>query len=108
MARVHGRPARPPRARGQVVRGGHAGLLRRPGGEGLIVLKRVERAQELAWHDVQQQFDASIEIGGVGSRTNARVTVDASWWRISVEGLRRAPEEALSRLHALCQTAAGL
>jgi Polyketide cyclase / dehydrase and lipid transport len=97
-----------PNARWQVVRGGRAGLLRKPGGEGLIVLKRVERGQELAWHDVQQRFDASVEIGGVGSRTTARVAVDATWWRIRVEGLRRAPGEALSRLHALCQTAAGL
>ena len=97
-----------PNARWQVVRGGRAGLLRKPGGEGLIVLTRVDRGREVAWHDVQQRFDASVEIGGIGARTNARVSVDAPWWRIRVEGLRRTPGEALSRLHALCQTAAGL
>jgi hypothetical protein len=97
-----------PNARWQVVRGGSAGLLRKPGGEGLIVLTRVDSGRELAWHDVQQRFDAAVEIRGIGSRTKARVSVDAPWWRIRVEGLRRAPEEALSRLHALCQTAAGL
>jgi hypothetical protein len=97
-----------PNARWQVVRGGSAGLLRRPGGEGLIVLTRVDRGRELAWHDVQQRFDAAVEIAGLGSHTNAHVVVEAPWWRIRVEGLRRAPEEALSRLHALCQTAAGL
>jgi hypothetical protein len=97
-----------PNARWQVVRSPRAGLLRKPGGDGLIVLKRVEHGRALAWHDVQQQFDATVEIAGADSRTNALVTLDAPWWRIRLEGLRRAPDEALSRLHALCQTAAGL
>ena len=97
-----------PNARWQVVRGGRAGLLRKPGGEGLIVLTRVDRGRELAWHDVQQRFDAAIEIAALGRHTNARLVVEAPWWRIRIEGLRRAPGEALSRLHALCQTAAGL
>jgi hypothetical protein len=97
-----------PNARWQVVRSGHAGLLRKPGGEGLIVLKRVEEGRALGWHDVQQQFDAVIEVAGVHARTNALVTLEAPWWRIRLEGLRLAPREALSRLHALCQTAAGL
>ena len=95
-------------ARWQVVRGGGAGLLRKPGGEGLIVITAVDRGRRLAWHDVQQRFDAAIEIEGAGRHTEARAVVEASWWRIRVEGLRRAPGEALSRLHALCQTAAGL
>jgi uncharacterized protein YndB with AHSA1/START domain len=95
-------------ARWQVVRGGGAGLLRKPGGEGLIVITAVERGRRLAWHDVQQRFDAAIEIEGAGRHTEARAAVEAPWWRIRIEGLRRAPGEALSRLHALCQTAAGL
>lgn len=97
-----------PNARWQVVRGGHAGLLRKPGGEGLIVLTNVDRGRALAWHDVQQRFDATIELAGAGSRTSACVRLEAPWWRIQLEGLRRAPGDALSRLHALCQTAAGL
>jgi polyketide cyclase/dehydrase/lipid transport protein len=97
-----------PNARWQVVRSPQAGLLRKPGGEGLIVLKRVEDGRALGWHDVQQQFDATIEIAGADSRTNALVTLESPWWRIRLEGLRRAPAEALARLHALCQTAAGL
>ena len=97
-----------PNARWQVVRGGRAGLIRKPGGEGLIVITAVDRGRRLAWHDVQQRFDAAIEIEGAGRHTEARAVVEAPWWRIRVEGLRRAPGEALSRLHALCQTAAGL
>jgi hypothetical protein len=96
-------------ARWQVVRGGQAGLLRRPGGDGLIVIDRLIPQSTLSWHDVQQRSAAKISIDEAGpDRTHARVTVDAPWWRIRVEGLRRTPSDALSRLHALCQTAAGL
>ena len=97
-----------PGARWQVVRGRRAGLLRQPGGEGLIVITRVTERWELAWTDVQQRFDAAIVIEAHGAGTLARVTIEAPWWRIRVEGLLRAPGEALSRLHALCQTAAAL
>jgi uncharacterized protein YndB with AHSA1/START domain len=95
-----------PGARWQVVRGRRAGLLRRPGGEGLIVITEAEPGRVLAWHDVQQGFAATVSIDPAGSRALASVSVEAPWWRIRVEGLRRTPGEALSRLHALCQTAA--
>jgi uncharacterized protein YndB with AHSA1/START domain len=94
-------------ARWEVVRS-QAGLLRRPGEEGLVAITAVEQDRRLAWHDVQQRFTATVAIEGEDSQTRARVTVEAPWWRIPVEGLRLAPQEALSRLHALCQTAAGL
>jgi uncharacterized protein YndB with AHSA1/START domain len=94
-------------ARWEVVRS-QAGLLRRPGEEGLVAITTVEQNRRLAWHDVQQRFTATVAIEGEDSQTRARVTVEAPWWRIPVEGLRLAPQEALSRLHALCQTAAGL
>jgi uncharacterized protein YndB with AHSA1/START domain len=96
-------------ARWQVVRGGRAGLLRKPGGEGLLVIEDVERGRGFSWHDVQQRFTATIAIDGVGhDHTRAVLVLEAPWWRVQVEGLRGAPREALSRLHALCQTAAGL
>ena len=94
-------------ARWEVVRS-QAGLLRRPGEEGLIAITAVEQNRRLSWHDVQQRFTATVALGGDKGQTRARVTVEAPWWRIPVEGLRLAPQEALSRLHALCQTAAGL
>jgi uncharacterized protein YndB with AHSA1/START domain len=97
-----------PQARWEIARSQQPGLLRRPGGVGLIVISAVEPYRSLAWHDVQQDVAAEIRIEPSGRGTLAIVSVDASWWRIRVEGLRRAPEEALSRLHALCQTAAGL
>ncbi|MBA2568994.1 MAG: SRPBCC family protein [Actinobacteria bacterium] len=94
-------------ARWEVVRS-QAGLLRRPGEEGLITITAVEPNRRLAWHDVQQRFTATVAIEGDQSQTRARLTVEAPWWRLLLEGLRLAPQESLARLHALCQTAAGL
>ena len=94
-------------ARWEVVRS-QEGLLRRPGEEGLVAITAVEQNRRLAWQDVQQRFTATVDLEGDGGQTRARVTVEAPWWRMLVEGLRLAPKEALSRLHALCQTAAGL
>jgi hypothetical protein len=83
-------------------------LLRRPGEEGLVAITAVEQNRRLAWQDVQQRFTATVDLEGDGGQTRARVIVEAPWWRMLVEGLRLAPREALTRLHALCQTAAGL
>jgi uncharacterized protein YndB with AHSA1/START domain len=96
-------------ARWTVVRSESPGLLRRPGGEGQIVIDSVEPTLALAWRDLQQQFTARIEIATAdGSQTDARLTVEGSWWRLVSEGLRGAPKQALARLHALCQTADSL
>jgi uncharacterized protein YndB with AHSA1/START domain len=94
-------------ARWEVVRA-QTGLLRRPGEEGLVSITAVEPNRRLAWLDVQQRFTATVALEGDNGQTRARVTVEAPGWRILAEGLRLAPQEALSRLHALCQTAAGL
>lgn len=96
-------------ARWEVVRGGASGLLRRPGGEGLIVVTAVEPGLRFAWRDVQQAFAAEILVEpAAGGHTRATLTLQAPWWRLVAEGLRPAPRQALARLHALCQTAAGL
>ena len=96
-------------ARWQVVRGGEIGLLKRPGGEGLIVLTAVEPEQRLAWQDVQSQFTAEIRLEPApDGNTRATVTIEVSPWRAVTEGLRPLPRKALARLHALCQTAATL
>ncbi len=94
-------------ARWEVVRS-QAGLLRRPGEEGLVAITAVEPNRRLAWQDVQQRFTATVDLEGDDGQTRARVIVEASWSRLLFEGLRLAPQEALTRLHALCQTAAGL
>ena len=95
-------------ARWAVVRSATAGLLRRPGGEGMIVIESVEPTLGFAWRDLQQGFRAEVAVATVEGGTNATLTVEATWWRLVVEGLRGMPERALARLHELCQTADSL
>jgi len=96
-------------ARWRVTRGGSPGFLRRPGGEGLIVVTAVEPPLRFGWHDHEQRFDAEIRLEPApDGHTRATLTIDAPWWRLVAEGLRPAPRQALARLHALCQTAASL
>ena len=96
-------------ARWQVTRGGSPGFLRRPGGSGLIVLRRVEPPLRFGWHDHEQRFDAEIRLEPAPEGlTRATLTIEATPWRLVAEGLRPVPRQALARLHALCQTAATL
>jgi len=96
-------------ARWEVVRGGEIGLLKRPGGEGMIVLTVVEPERRLVWQDVQQGFTADIRLEpAADGKTTATLTIETSPWRAVAEGLRPLPRKALARLHALCQTAATL
>ena len=96
-------------ARWHVMRGRSPGLVRRPNAEGLIVIRRVVPGFELAWHDLGQQIEAAIVLTDAGpARTRATVSVSGAWWRLLAEGVRGLPRESLSRLHALCQTAAEL
>lgn len=97
-----------PGARWTVVRSANPGLLRRPGGEGMIVIESVERTLSLAWRDLEQGFTAKISIANADGETDATLSLVAPWWRLFAEGLRGAPQQALTRLHALCQTADAL
>jgi uncharacterized protein YndB with AHSA1/START domain len=95
-------------ARWTIVRSANPGLLRRPGGEAMIVIESVEPTLSLVWRDLEQGFTAAISIANADSETDATLSLDAPWWRLFVEGLRSAPQQALARLHALCQTADAL
>jgi uncharacterized protein YndB with AHSA1/START domain len=98
-------------ARWTVVRSLDAGLglFRKPESEGLIVLQTVEPQRTLAWHDLQQGFDARIDLDDApDGLTAARMTLEAPWLRLRSEGLRHLPETALTRLRDLCQTAYAL
>jgi uncharacterized protein YndB with AHSA1/START domain len=96
-------------ARWQVVRGSTPGLLRRPGGEGMVVIETVEPGIGLGWRDIQQHFTADVRLEPAPEgNTRATLILEATWWRIVAEGLRSTPRQALARLHALCQTAASL
>jgi uncharacterized protein YndB with AHSA1/START domain len=96
-------------ARWTVVRGWDPGFLRKPGGEGTIVIGAVKELRSLAWHDVGQTFTVEIRVEpAAGGLTHATIVLEAPWWRTYLEGLRDLPRRALVRLHDLCQTAASL
>jgi uncharacterized protein YndB with AHSA1/START domain len=85
--------------------GGTSELLRRPGGEGVLVIRRVVPGSTLAWHDVQLGVDCRVELAPAAERrTEVRATVEGPWLRITFEGLRGVPKEAVRRLYDLCQT----
>ncbi len=96
-------------ARWEVARGTAPRLIRRSGGEGLVVVTAVEPPIRFGWRDLQQGFVAEIRLEPApAGHTRATLTVEAPWWRLVVEELRPTPRRALARLRALCQTAATL
>jgi uncharacterized protein YndB with AHSA1/START domain len=98
-----------PNARWNVVRGRTPGFLRRPRGQGLIVIKEVAHERLIRWHDVAQRIDAGVRLDEAGlERTRATAFVDGPVWRLYAEGARGLPREAVARLYDLCQTASTL
>jgi uncharacterized protein YndB with AHSA1/START domain len=95
-------------ARWTVLRSRTPGFLRRPRGEGLIVVRRVVPGAELAWHDIAQNIEAGVRLEDEGRNTRATVFVDGPLWRLLAEGALGLPRLALARLYDLCQTAATL
>jgi hypothetical protein len=95
-------------ARWTVLRGRRPGLLRKPGGKGLILLERVAVATELSWLDLAQNVHAGVRLDDEGRDTRATAFVNGPFWRLYAEGARGLPRLAVSRLYDLCQTAAGL
>jgi Polyketide cyclase / dehydrase and lipid transport len=95
-------------ARWKVVRSRRPGFLRKPRGEGLIVIRRVVPMTELAWHDVRQRLDAGLRLDDEGRGTRATAWVEGPAWRVWTEGANGLPRLALARLYDLCQTAAAL
>jgi uncharacterized protein YndB with AHSA1/START domain len=95
-------------ARWRVTRSRTPGILRKPVGEGLIVIQRVVPGRELAWHDLAQRLEAGVRLADEDSRTRATAFVDGPAWRLFIEGARGLPGVAVTRLYDLCQTAAAL
>jgi uncharacterized protein YndB with AHSA1/START domain len=81
-------------------------LIRRPDMTGTLVVIAVEPPNRLAWHMTGERLDVELTLASAGDdRTTAELTVSGPF----LVGLRRSlPRNALSRLHALCQTAAEL
>jgi hypothetical protein len=95
-------------ARWAVTRSRAPGFLRRPRGQGLIVIRRVVARTELAWLDVAQNLEAGVRLDDEGRNTIATAFVEGPYWRLLAEGARGLPRQAVARLYDLCQTAATL
>jgi Polyketide cyclase / dehydrase and lipid transport len=93
-------------ARWQIRRGERPTLLRRPRAAGLLLVRRVDRFSLVAWQLLPERLDVELRLEALApDRTKATLTVEGPW----LFGFRRSlPRRALSRLHALCQTAAEL
>jgi len=95
-----------PDARWTVRRADRPGFVRRPGGEALLLIRRVDPLRELAWLDVRQRIEAGVRLAPAsGRRTEATAFVAGPWWRLTLEGAGALPEQAVKRLRDLCQTA---
>jgi uncharacterized protein YndB with AHSA1/START domain len=81
-------------------------LIRKPAAESTLLVREVESPTRIAWHMTAERLDAELTLADSGPRrTRAELTVTGPY----LVGLRRSlPRNALSRLHALCQTAAEL
>lgn len=79
-------------------------LFRRATSSGMLLVRAVRPPQHFAWTLTGDHIDADLRLETRGpDRTIAVLDVEAPW----LYGLSRSlPRKALTRLHALCQTAA--
>jgi uncharacterized protein YndB with AHSA1/START domain len=95
-----------PGARWQLAASMRPSLFRRPAAESTLLVREVDAPMRASWHMTAERLDVELELSDAGNhRTRAELTVSGPF----IVGLRRTlPRNALSRLHALCQTAAEL
>jgi hypothetical protein len=81
-------------------------LLRRATSSGMLLVTGIETPKRFAWRLTGDHLDAELRLDERGAdRTIATLHIEAPW----LYGFSRAlPRRALTRLHALCQTAAEL
>ena len=94
-----------PGARWRLRRDDAGTLLHRGGASTTLVVREVEPPARVVWHFTHDRLDAELRLRGNGDRTVATLTVSGP---LVLAFRRSLPRRALSRLHALCQTAAGL
>ncbi len=93
-------------ARWGISGAGRPTLLRRATSGGMLLVTGIQPAERFAWTLTADHIDAELRLEECGAdRTIATLDVEAPWlYRFS----RTLPRRALTRLHALCQTAAEL
>jgi uncharacterized protein YndB with AHSA1/START domain len=98
-----------PGARWELSGGSEPTLFRKPHARSMLVVREVDLYERVVFAFLQQKLDVQVRLSvAAPDRTQVTVTVEGPW-RPEVLGRPRAlPGEALSRLHALVQTAAKL
>jgi uncharacterized protein YndB with AHSA1/START domain len=93
-------------ARWQIVTDDRPTLLRRSTSSGMLLVRAVRAPELFAWTLTGDHIDAELRLEASGDdRAVAVLELEAPW----LFGLsRNVPRRALTRLHALCQTAAEL
>src|SRR5205085_9583455 len=93
-------------ARWQIHTADRPTLFRRATSSGMLLVRAVRAPELFAWTLTGDHIDAELRLDARGDdRTVAVLELEAPW----LLGISRAlPRRALTRLHALCQTAAGL
>jgi uncharacterized protein YndB with AHSA1/START domain len=95
-----------PGARWTLHGGSRPTLIRKPDMTGTLLVLEVDPYERIAWHMTGERLDAELRLTATSeATTTAELTISGPF----LIGLRRSlPRTALSRLHALCQTAAEL
>jgi uncharacterized protein YndB with AHSA1/START domain len=92
-------------ARWQILTADRPPLLRRSSSSGMLLVRAVRAPELFGWTLTGDHIDAELRLEEKADRTVAVLELDAPW----LLGISRAlPRRALTRLHALCQTAAEL
>jgi uncharacterized protein YndB with AHSA1/START domain len=95
-----------PGARWSLHGGGRPSLIRKPDMTGTLLVVEVDPYERIAWHMTGERLDVELRLTATTDSTTAVELVVSGPFLV---GLRRSlPRTALSRLHALCQTAAEL
>jgi len=96
-------------ARWEVVGPNTPTLFRKAYDKGLLLIRDVQPYERASWYLTQEKLTVEIVLETIDeAHTQARVTVEGPWRPEAFGRPRSLPRTALSRLHALCQTAAGL
>jgi uncharacterized protein YndB with AHSA1/START domain len=93
-------------ARWEVITADRPTLLRRATSSGMLLVRAVQPPELFGWTLTGDHIDGELRLEAQGDdRTVAVLELDAPW----LFGVSRSlPRRALTRLHALCQTAAEL
>jgi hypothetical protein len=96
-------------ARWQLSGGSEPTLFRKPHAQSILVVREVDLYERVAFALLQQKLDVQVRLSvAAPDRTEVTVKVEGPWRPEALGRPRALPEEALARLHALVQTAAGL